>query len=106
MVCGESAGYSPRDPRELCNRIFHTCYMGMQHSSRETRDRARHLAEKLGRYASRGLYYSYHTDCEIDGIVNAFLTVFVSITGQLPKFKTAEGTPRENLALQNVQVCL
>ena len=34
------AGYTPRDPQELCNRIFVTCYMGTENSSEETKTRA------------------------------------------------------------------
>ena len=31
-------GYTPRDAKELCNRIFVTCYMGSENSSEDTRD--------------------------------------------------------------------
>lgn len=42
-------GYVPDDPRELCNRLFITCYMGSANSSAETRQRAKDLAEQIGR---------------------------------------------------------
>ena len=42
--------YIPKEPRELCNRIFTTCYMGSQNSSTETRNRAKDLANQIGRY--------------------------------------------------------
>lgn len=38
----------PTDPRDLANRIFHTCYMGTENSSAETRQRAKYLAEAIG----------------------------------------------------------
>jgi NAD+ synthase (glutamine-hydrolysing) len=46
---GEDSTYVPLDPRDLANRIFHTCYMGTENSSNETRQRAKDLAEAIGR---------------------------------------------------------
>lgn len=50
-IAGESedSEYSPTDPKEFSNRIFHTCYMGTENSSAETRRRAKQLAEAIGR---------------------------------------------------------
>jgi len=50
-MTGESAHstYLPSDPKEFASRIFHTCYMGTENSSPETRKRAKDLAEALGR---------------------------------------------------------
>jgi NAD+ synthase (glutamine-hydrolysing) len=45
----EDSDYVPTDARELCGRIMHTCYMGTENSSVETRGRAKELAEALGR---------------------------------------------------------
>jgi NAD+ synthase (glutamine-hydrolysing) len=45
----EDSNYIPTDARELCGRIMHTCYMGTENSSAETRGRAKELAEALGR---------------------------------------------------------
>ena len=36
--------------------------------------------------------------------VSAVLGIFTTVTGLVPKFRARGGTPRENLALQNVQV--
>jgi NAD+ synthase (glutamine-hydrolysing) len=47
----EDSNYIPVDPREFCGRIFHTCYMGTENSSKETRQRAKQLAEDIGRCA-------------------------------------------------------
>lgn len=41
--------YTPRDPRELCGRLLTTCYMASENSSRGTCDRARELAQQIGR---------------------------------------------------------
>lgn len=45
----ENSSYIPSDPREFTNRIFHTCYMGTENSSAETRLRAKQLSEAIGR---------------------------------------------------------
>lgn len=47
MICAEDT-YNPESPQELCNRIFHTCFMGSTNSSAETRSRARDLAKAIG----------------------------------------------------------
>lgn len=46
----EESEYLPADPKEFCNRIFHTCYMGTENSSAETRKRAKDLAKAIGAY--------------------------------------------------------
>jgi NAD+ synthase (glutamine-hydrolysing) len=53
-IVGEPEGseYVPTDARELCGRIMHTCYMGTENSSAETRGRAKELAEAIGRFVS------------------------------------------------------
>lgn len=56
--------------------------------------RARNLAEQIG---------SRHTEVEIDEPVKAILGVFEKATGKTPHFKMHGGSPRENLALQNIQ---
>lgn len=44
----EGSDYLPTDAREFCGRIFHTCYMGTENSSAETRKRAKDLANAIG----------------------------------------------------------
>lgn len=44
----EHSDYLPTDAKEFANRIFHTCYMGTENSSPETRKRAKDLAESIG----------------------------------------------------------
>ncbi|KAJ3055881.1 glutamine-dependent NAD(+) synthetase [Rhizophlyctis rosea] len=68
--------------------------MGTTNSSKETRQRAKDLAERIG---------SYHTDLNMDSITDALLTVFSTVTNRTPKFKVHGGTEVENLALQNIQ---
>lgn len=46
------AAYDPQDPRELCGRVFTTCYMASENSSENTRGRARELAAQIGRFES------------------------------------------------------
>jgi NAD+ synthase (glutamine-hydrolysing) len=49
----EHSEYLPTDPKEFANRIFHTCYMGTENSSPETRKRAKDLAGSIGAYVYR-----------------------------------------------------
>ncbi|KAK4067814.1 hypothetical protein Trihar35433_6374 [Trichoderma harzianum] len=92
------AAYSdklPDTPEEFCNQIFHTVYMGMANqSSKETRQRAKDLAKRIG---------SYHTDMNIDDTYHATKNLLTQGTGFEPKFKVHGGSAAENLALQNIQ---
>nr|XP_033784651.1 glutamine-dependent NAD(+) synthetase isoform X3 [Geotrypetes seraphini] len=89
--------YTPQDSRELCSRIFTTCYMASENSSQGTQDRARLLAEQIG---------SYHIKLNIDTAVKAIVGIFSLVTGKVPQFRLHGGSSRENLALQNVQARL
>ncbi|XP_077375457.1 glutamine-dependent NAD(+) synthetase [Festucalex cinctus] len=86
--------FSPRDPRELCGRIFTTCYMGSENSSVDTCNRAKELASQIG---------SIHMNINIDMAVKGILGIFSMVTGRWPQFRANGGSHRENLALQNVQ---
>lgn len=86
--------YSPQDPRELANKILVTCYMGTKNSSVETYNRAKNLADQIG---------SHHFAVTIDQSVQASVEVFTRATDKAPAFKVHGGSPRENLALQNIQ---
>jgi len=98
-IAGEAADsiWLPTDPRDLCNKIFHTCYMGTENSSVDTRRRAKMLAEAIG---------AYHVDLNMDAIVLAVRNLFGMVTGIKPKFKVHGGSEAENLALQNIQARL
>ena len=109
----EDSSYIPSDPREFANRIFHTCYMGTENSSAETRRRAKQLADAIGRYVrSQAIYesessihcVSYHTDLNMDTVVTALRNLFGFVTGVKPQFRAHGGSTAENLALQNIQV--
>lgn len=56
----EDSVYIPLDPHEFCNKIFHTCYMGTENSSAETRKRAKALSEAIGRQASTSFPETLH----------------------------------------------
>lgn len=97
-ICGEpDSDWLPSSPQEICGRLFHTCFMGTEHSSKETRSRAKVLAEKIG---------AYHTDLNIDTVVKALTNLFETITNFVPRFKVHGGTQTENLAMQNIQARL
>ncbi len=93
-MTGQGDGWTPDDPREFAHALLHTCYMGTENSSKATRARAKHLAGEIG---------AYHLDVDIDTIISAWRTVFETLTGKRPRFKTAGGSSAENLALQNIQ---
>jgi NAD+ synthase (glutamine-hydrolysing) len=93
----EDSTYLPTDPREFCGRIFHTCYMGTENSSADTRGRAKALAEAIG---------AYHVDMNMDTAVTAVRTIFGTVFGMKPRFKVHGGSEAENLALQNIQARL
>ncbi|KAH9479450.1 glutamine-dependent NAD(+) synthetase [Psilocybe cubensis] len=93
----EDSEYLPLDPREFSNRIFHTCYMGTENSSNETRQRAKQLSEAIG---------GYHIDLNMDSVVTAVRQLFGFVTGARPQFRSQGGSNAENLALQNIQARL
>ncbi|XP_072385425.1 glutamine-dependent NAD(+) synthetase [Diabrotica undecimpunctata] len=89
-----SPDYTPNSAQDICNRLFVTCYMGSENSSKETRMRAERLAEFIG---------SYHMNIVIDTAVSACVEIFTKITNMLPQFSSNGGCARQNLALQNIQ---
>ncbi|XP_070684228.1 glutamine-dependent NAD(+) synthetase-like [Pempheris klunzingeri] len=92
-VVGDDS-YSPQHPKELCGRIFTTCYMASENSSEDTCSRAKQLANQIG---------SSHMNINIDVAVKGILGIFSLVTGKWPQFRANGGSRRENLALQNVQ---
>ncbi|KAL1741215.1 hypothetical protein HDZ31DRAFT_45915 [Schizophyllum fasciatum] len=93
----ETSPYVPTDAHEFSGRIFHTCYMGTENSSLETRERAKELGAAIG---------SYHLDLNMDMLVTAVRTLFGFVTGHKPQFRAHGGSQAENLALQNIQARL
>ena len=51
-ICGEpeDSKWLPQRPQEICGRIFHTCFMGTTNSSKDTRRRAKQLANAIRAY--------------------------------------------------------
>lgn len=92
-LCGQ-------DPKSLtaeqfCGHVFSTVFMGMkEQSSKETRRRAKKLAEAIG---------AQHIDTNIDEMVKPLHALVSGIIGMEPKFKVHGGSQAENLALQNFQ---
>ncbi|KAL8691469.1 MAG: hypothetical protein Q9218_003313 [Villophora microphyllina] len=85
----------PETAQELCNQIFHTIYLGMaRQSSKDTRQRAKDLAEAIG---------AYHVNLDIDEVYEAQRNLIVNALNFEPKFKVEGGTTAENLVLQNIQ---
>jgi NAD+ synthase (glutamine-hydrolysing) len=93
----EDSVYIPLDAHEFCSKIFHTCYMGTENSSAETRKRAKDLSEAIG---------SYHVDLNMNTLVTSVRDLFAFVTGMRPQFRAHGGSGAENLALQNIQARL
>ncbi|CAK9440355.1 uncharacterized protein LODBEIA_P44550 [Lodderomyces beijingensis] len=89
--------FTPEKPQDVAKKLFSTCFMGTENSSRETRSRAKELSEKIG---------SYHIDLNMDNLVTAVVSLFKVATGKKPIFKIFGGSQTENLALQNIQARL
>ena len=84
-------------PKDVMNKIFHSCFMGTVNSSQDTRDRAQKLAQAIG---------AYHIDMNMDSVVTAQKESFTKVTGFEPRFKQQGGGIAESLALQNIQARL
>ncbi|KAJ1882829.1 glutamine-dependent NAD(+) synthetase [Coemansia sp. RSA 1722] len=98
-VCGlQPTDALPATAQELAGILFHTCYMGTENSSKETRQRALQLAQSIG---------SYHVDLAMDQVVTAIVALFTLVTGgPAPRYSVHGGSNAENLALQNIQARL
>ena len=95
--------YEPSDWRELCGKLFVTCYMASEYSGAATRARAEELARAIG---------AVHTSIKIDAMTSAVRATFEDISLHTDQFERASmrtkpamegGTVTENLALQNIQ---
>ncbi|MCJ1223775.1 glutamine-dependent NAD(+) synthetase [Toensbergia leucococca] len=95
-IVGEDSksDWKPSSAQDLCHRIFHCCFMGTTNSGKDTRARARGLAEQIG---------AFHIDVNIDSAVSGILKVFSLWANFTPRFASDGGTSAENLALQNIQ---
>ncbi len=70
-------------PQEIVKRLFHTCYMGTQHSGDQTRSRSKRLAESIG---------AYHSDVNIDETVAAHETIVQQALNFKPRFEAEGGS--------------
>jgi NAD+ synthase (glutamine-hydrolysing) len=94
--------YTPSSWRDLCGKIFVTCYMASEHSGDETRERALMLAKAIG---------AMHTSIYIDAITDAIKRTFEGIAmhadfidkGKMRMKPSITGSSSENLAMQNIQ---
>uniref|UniRef100_A0A7S4T6Z9 Glutamine-dependent NAD(+) synthetase n=1 Tax=Alexandrium monilatum TaxID=311494 RepID=A0A7S4T6Z9_9DINO len=94
--------YTPSDWKDLCGKIFVTCYMASKYSGDETRGRAKQLAQEIG---------AIHTSIYIDSITDALQGTFKNLEFHTDKLTKAQlktdpqmdGTWMENIALQNIQ---
>lgn len=84
-------------PQSLAGIIFHTTFMGTINSSSGTRARAKDLAGAIG---------AFHIDMNMDSVVTSVRELFTTVTGFTARFRSDGGSPRENLALQNIQARL
>lgn len=70
-------------------------FLGTSNSSKETRARAKDLANDIG---------CYHIDLNMDAIASAFTSLFTSLFPlKKLRFKSQGGSNQENLGLQNIQ---
>ncbi|SCU84875.1 LAMI_0C09252g1_1 [Lachancea mirantina] len=96
-ICRMDENWEPKDAQEIAGKIFHTCFMGTENSSKDTRQRSRELSKVIG---------SYHVDLNMDSVVSSVTSLFEVATGKKPIYKIFGGSQIENLALQNIQARL
>ena len=86
--------FMPKSIQEIVGKIFFTCYMGSNNSSQETKKRAADLAKEIG---------ANHYDVNISQLFESFKDLATKTFGFEPQFSAHGGTPKEDLALQNIQ---
>jgi NAD+ synthase (glutamine-hydrolysing) len=90
----KDSAFDPKSPKEICNILLVSCFMGSPYSSEITRANAQSLSEELG---------SCHINFEISEIVGALKNCFIKTFKKEPKFISEGGSSVEDLALQNIQ---
>jgi len=86
--------FTPENAKQITHLLLHTAYLGTVNSSKETRDRAQHVADAFG---------VKHIDGTIDDAVEGIKKAAKEMTGFEPRFEEMGGSKSEDLALQNVQ---
>ncbi len=89
--------YVPVSAKDICAKLFVTCYMGTENSSVATKTRAQSLASDIG---------SNHLSIVIDVAVRAVVQIWTTTMNIVPRFRVNGGTNMENAALQNIQARL
>lgn len=82
-LCAKDEKWFPTSSKDIAHILFHTCYMGTENSSKDTRERAKLLAAEIG---------AYHLDIDIDTVVSSFTKLFTLVTSKVPKFKVHGGS--------------
>jgi NAD+ synthase (glutamine-hydrolysing) len=85
--------YTPSSPKEICNKIFSTSYMGSKQSSAETRKRAKELAEFIN---------SDHSEIDIEEAAQEIQKAIKKVFDVTLKFQCEGGSWGEDIALQNI----
>jgi NH3-dependent NAD+ synthetase len=85
--------------------------LGHAHTCKRTRGSYRQVrynvvAQVNDFFIDAVVYFSYHTDLNMDSVVTALRTLFQVVTGVRPRFRVHGGSNAENLALQNIQARL
>jgi len=94
--------YTPPDWRDLCGKIFATCYMASQYSGDETTGRAADLAKAIG---------ANHTSIAIQPITDAIIATYQATQFHSEQVNQAtvkkevkfHASGTEDIALQNIQ---
>ena len=71
--------YIPTDFKELCGKIFVTCYMGTENSSAETRERAANLSKDIGSYHLGLFLLDFSTVKVIEFVAGKYVETFIQI---------------------------
>ena len=98
MIDGEIDDFLS-DPRNICQRILHTAYLGTKYSSKESRKRADNLAKAVNSH-----HQTFFVDSVVDAAVSLFSAVPIFKQNFTPKYQSEGGSRGEDLALQNLQV--
>lgn len=69
--------FKPECYQDIVEQVLVTSYLGTEHSSKETTDRSKLIAESIG---------SYHFNVGIDEICAQIQGAFIKATNKKPKF--------------------
>lgn len=78
----------PSSSQELAGLLLHTCYMGTEYSSQETKLLATNIASDVG---------SSHSCIAIDGVISAVIAILYKVLRLIPAFGALNS---QDIALQ------